>query len=321
MLKSDDTTLVTGATGLVGAAIVQRLLADGRKVRAVMRTARKCDSTSGSVETVVADLTDAARVRAIVTGCAVVYHSAGCPSRWRTDARRYEEDNVVATDNVVAASIATGVRRLVYTSAQDTFDLDRNTFDESTRASDLGLTAFARSKIEAQRIVDKAGVRGLSTISLHPALIFGPTAGQPSMLNALLRGLAASRIPWIPPGGLAVVYSGDVAHGHVLAEKHGADGHSYLLAESFQSIKQIALEVHRISGARLPAFLPGLAAELAIQASTRLARVRGVEPAFTDEHVSILRRLGRPNAMKAQLKLGWRPIAFRDALASLLTRS
>ena len=70
-------TLVTGATGHLGANLVRRLLSDGHRVRVLLRAGSVCDAVDGlQVERAIGDLRDPASLAAAVDGCARVFHCA-----------------------------------------------------------------------------------------------------------------------------------------------------------------------------------------------------------------------------------------------------
>ncbi|HMR79553.1 MAG TPA: NAD(P)H-binding protein, partial [Polyangiaceae bacterium] len=77
------TTLVTGATGLVGNAIVRSLIARKRSVRVLARSVDKAKSVvPEGVEVVAGDVTDPASLRRAFAGAEVAYHAAGLPEQW-----------------------------------------------------------------------------------------------------------------------------------------------------------------------------------------------------------------------------------------------
>jgi nucleoside-diphosphate-sugar epimerase len=77
MGNANDLHVVFGATGGAGGAVVRELAAQGKRVRAVIRSGR--GSLPAGVEVFKADLTDAASVRAACQGAAVVYQCANVP--------------------------------------------------------------------------------------------------------------------------------------------------------------------------------------------------------------------------------------------------
>ena len=87
-----ETTLVTGATGLVGYNIVMALRQRQRKVRALVRSLAKGQRRlPADCELVQGDVTDRESLDAAMTGCRVVYHAAGFPEQWMRNADVFEE--------------------------------------------------------------------------------------------------------------------------------------------------------------------------------------------------------------------------------------
>ncbi|MER7250626.1 NAD(P)-dependent oxidoreductase [Kribbella sp. NPDC000426] len=105
--------LVTGAAGKLGTVVTARFLQAGAEVVAVDRVAPAAGVAPG-VTPVLADLTDAAAVRAAIAGCDAVIHVAkyGGPS----DTDQFAV-NTSATYNVLAAAAAEGVEHAVIGSS------------------------------------------------------------------------------------------------------------------------------------------------------------------------------------------------------------
>lgn len=112
MTSSDQTCLVTGATGYVGGRLVTALLDEGFAVRVMVRDERKARAHEWAdrVEIAVADATDADQVAAALKGIDVAYyllHSIGTG------------DDFASTEHDMAQTFASaaedaGVGRLVY---------------------------------------------------------------------------------------------------------------------------------------------------------------------------------------------------------------
>ena len=238
------TVLITGATGQVGHAIARRLADDGVEPRALVRSPERARVLPAGVQPVFGDVTDAPSLHAALDGCAMVYHSAGIPEQWRQDVGEFARVNVEGTRNVVEAALAAGVERFVYTSTDDVLvQAPGATFDESVINPNPGQTPYQRSKQEADRIVTAALDRGLPAVFLHPAGLYGPAPFLVKGLNDLLVQLAKRKTPMLLPGGMGVVYSDDVADGHLRAAAQAPVGARYLLAESFQPLTDIARAV------------------------------------------------------------------------------
>src|SRR5688500_11368672 len=109
---------VTGGSGYIGGALIRRLVADGRGVRALARS----DSSARTVEELGAeavrgDLDDVEAMRRGASGCDVAFHAAAALGEWgrRED---FERGNVLGTRNALEACAAAGVRRFVHVGTE-----------------------------------------------------------------------------------------------------------------------------------------------------------------------------------------------------------
>src|SRR4051812_1242382 len=108
--------LVTGGTGFLGRAIIERLLNEGDEVKALARS----DASTGELgalgaEPVRGDVLDLEALAAAMRGCDVVYHAAGANAFCARDPSPMFEVNVRGSQNVIRAAARAGVRRVVYT--------------------------------------------------------------------------------------------------------------------------------------------------------------------------------------------------------------
>ncbi len=183
--------LVTGARGFLGLYIVEQLVARGDEVLALSRgPCQQLDALG--VETVVADLQDAAAVTAACTNVDVVFHVAGVAGIWGPWAYFYG-NNVRATVNIVAGCLEKNVGRLVYTSSPSvTFDgTPQRGVDESVPYPTEWLCHYPHSKALAeQHVLESNGRDGLLTCALRPPLIWGPRDRHliPRLLERARRG-------------------------------------------------------------------------------------------------------------------------------------
>jgi nucleoside-diphosphate-sugar epimerase len=314
------TVLITGATGQVGNAIARRLADDGVDVRALVRSPERARVLPAGVQPVFGDVTDAPSLRAAVDGAATVYHAAGIPEQWRRDVGEFTRVNVEGTRNVVEAALAAGVERFVYTSTDDVLvQAPGASFDESALNPNPGETPYQRSKQEADRIVTAALDRGLPAVFLHPAGVYGPAPFLVKGLNDLLMQLAKRKTPALLPGGMAVVYSEDVADGHVRAAAQAAVGGRYLLVESFQSLTDIARAVAAAEPrAKVPRVMPLPIARAVSMAGERVAQVTGRPPMIPRSVLQFLERGSRPSGERARTELGWQPTPFATGVERTL---
>jgi dihydroflavonol-4-reductase len=314
------TVLITGATGQVGNAIARRLVGDGVEPRALVRSPERAAALPAGAQPVFGDVTDAPSLRAALDGCATVYHAAGIPEQWRKDSDEFARVNVEGTRNVVEAALAAGVERFVYTSTDDVLvQAPGASFDESVINPNPGQTPYQRSKQEADRVVTAALDRGLPAVFLHPAGLYGPAPFLVKGLNDLLLELAKRKTPMLLPGGMGVAYSEDVADGHLRAAAQAPVGARYILAESFQSLTDIARAVAANEPrAKVPRVMPLAIARGVSMAGEQLARVTGRPPLISRSVLLFLERGARPSGERARAELGWTPTPFATGVERTL---
>ena len=178
--------LVTGGGGFLGLGLVRRLAAGGLQLRSFSRSLYPELDQLGVLQ-VRGDLADAEAVRTAVRGCRMVFHVAAKAGIWG-DPGEFERANVDGSRNVVAACLAEGCRRLVYTSSPSVVfhggDLDG--VNESVPLASSFTADYPRTKAQAEReTLQAAADQGLAVIALRPHLIWGPGDSH------ILPGLAA----------------------------------------------------------------------------------------------------------------------------------
>lgn len=310
--------LLTGGTGMLGNNLARQLVADGRDVRALVRSPERARPLlPAACEVIAGDVLDRDSLRRAVEGCSVVYHAAGLPEQWLRDERIFQRVNVDGTRNLIEVSMAEGVKRFVYASTIDVFAWrPGEPFDESVIDPQPKGTAYERSKQEADRVVVEALERGLPAVFLHPSAIFGPgPAGSPG-LNDFLRDLMRGAIPMLLPGGMPVVFGPDVARGHILAETTAPIGGRYILSESYWTLAGVARALRdQRPSAKVPRIMPLWVAGLVAAAGEVIARLTGRAPLIPRGQLHFLASHAVPLAERAKRELGWQPTPFRTALS------
>jgi uncharacterized protein YbjT (DUF2867 family) len=168
--------LLTGATGLVGSALLRRLVAEGEQVRCLVRDPRRLGAQRVRVQIALGDLTDPPSFRNALRGVHTVVHLA---ASIRDQPRgSIEELNGIATWRMVEAAERSGVERFVFFSVLD--------------ASTHHRARFFRAKALAEQAVHDAQLR--STV-FAPSIVYAP--GDPWL--ALLERLAL--LPIVPVSG------------------------------------------------------------------------------------------------------------------------
>ncbi len=319
-------TLITGATGFVGSAVLRQLIEAGYSVRALVRPESNCQNLTGvPVETVTGDLRDQASLDRALAGCSTLFHVAADYRLWVPNPQEMYETNVMGTRNIMLAAANAGVTRIIYTSSVATLGLtpDGSPADENTPVSLADMVGpYKRSKFmaeaEVRRLCEK---QGLPAVIVNPTTPIGPRDVKPTPTGRIIVDAACGRIPAYVDTGLNLVHVDDVAIGHLLALQYGKIGERYLLGAVNMTLKEILAELAAITGRRPPLVrLPHnlvLAFAYLMETWTRIAG--GKEPQATTVGVRLAKKKMFFSSEKAVLALGFhpRPIqeAFYDALA------
>ena len=311
--------LVTGAGGFIGAHVAAALAAAGAEVRAFDR--RPPSDPAPGVESVAADLFDAAALERAIEGCDAVFHLAALYSYSRADAVAMERVNVGGTRALLAAAARAGVRRVVHTSSCATCGpVPGRPATERDGPPEYELAVpYKRTKLAGERLALDAARNGLDVVVVNPTTPVGPGDRGPTPTGKMVADVAGGRArAYLAGGALNVVAVEDVAAGHLLAHEKGERGERYLLGGENLPMREVFALIACAAGRRPPRVgIPWRAAWVAAWAANAALRPLGREPSLLvlDEV-----RLGRLpmtfDDSKARRELGYDSHPAADALAA-----
>jgi len=316
------TIVVTGATGHLGANLVRQLLADGCKVRALVRDDVRAIAGL-EVEQARGDVLDPSALMHALVGAEVVYHLAALISVTGAQGGRVEAVNVLGTRNVVHACLQAGVRRLVHFSSIHAFrQLPRDAALDETRApSDAGRApAYDHSKARGEREVMAGIGAGLDAVILNPTAVIGPYDFKPSRMGRVLLALVRRRLPALVGGAFDWVDARDVCRAAVTAARVGRSSERYLLSGTYLSVRGLAALVEEASGVRAPRLTaPQWLARPGAPLASAWGRLRKTQPLFTPDSLAALRMCNpRVSHAKATAELNFAPRPLRDTIADTI---
>jgi nucleoside-diphosphate-sugar epimerase len=196
---------LTGGTGFVGRAFIDRALEAGH---ALVALARSTQIPREGLEWIPGDLAKRAALRELVREADVVVHIAGVINA--PDAQGFEDGNVVGTMNLVEAARAEGVSRFVHVS--------------SLSAREPQLSAYGASKLKGEKVV-KASL--LDWTAVRPPAIYGPRDKE---MFELFRAARWGVVPVPAEGRASVIHVDDLAR-LLLALLPGGEGVSHEVFE------------------------------------------------------------------------------------------
>lgn len=312
------TALVTGATGLVGTHVVQRLQRDGWKVRALVRDAARAGSLSrAGVDLATGDVLEPTGFARAARGCDVVFHTAAAVTPaggWEA----FQRPNVEGTRNAIAAVAGAGAR-LVHVSSVAVYGSASRYHDGELTSEDTEIAPlsddsyYARSKRESEALVLGAHRGGrIWATAVRPDVIYGRHDRQfvPRVVRLLRRGF----VPIIGGGQstLAIVHAENVADGMVrAAATEMAGGRAYNLANDYDVT---VAEFFRLAAAGLNVRLRNVRVPYVVAKGAERA-FRSIAPllpgnrfkAVSFSAVDFLTRDNPFTSERARQELGWDP--------------
>jgi nucleoside-diphosphate-sugar epimerase len=240
--------LVTGGTGFTGKALVERLLGMGHEVVALdyKEGLKTQELRDWGAEVILGSVTDKDVVRRAVQGVELVHHVAAAFREMNVPDTYYHEVNVGGTRNVLEAALAAGVRKVIYCS---TCGVHGNV-DHPPAGEDAPIQPadyYQRTKWEAEPVVREFNERGLETVILRPAAIYGP--GDPERFFLIFKRVAKGVFPMFGNGKTYYhpLYIDNLIDSFILAMENGrGGGEAYLIAdEQYLEIEDLVRRVGR----------------------------------------------------------------------------
>ena len=251
---------VTGATGLLGNNLVRDLIADGWRVRALVRSPDKARQQFAGleVEIVQGDMLNVSGFAVALAGVDTVFHTAAYFRDSYKGGRHWDAlyaANVEGTRHLLDRAYAAGVRRFVHTSSIAVLRGARGAvIDETMLRDERDADDYYRSKILSDRVV-------LSFLDTHPdfwaAMVLpgwmhGPGDIGPTSAGQTVIDVALKRLPGVPPGSFSVVDARDVARAMLLANEKGRRGERYLAAGRHMTMADLLPLVAQATGVPAP---------------------------------------------------------------------
>ena len=320
------TTLITGATGFVGSAVLRVAIERGADVRVLARPGSDRRNIVGvNCEVAEGDLNELGSMREALKGCSSLFHVAADYRLWTPDPSELYRTNRDATVDLFRAAAEAGIGRIVYTSSVATLGINKDgtPADEETPVSISDMVGhYKRSKFVAEEAVT-ALIRdeGLPIVIVNPSTPVGPRDVKPTPTGRMIVEAASGRMPAYVDTGLNIAHADDVAEGHWLAFENGKVGERYILGGEDMTLREILGEITRIVGRSPPKVsLPRAPLYPLAYITEFLARLRGAgEPMLTVDSLRMSRKRMFFSSAKAQAELGYsaRPTvqALQDAIS------
>jgi nucleoside-diphosphate-sugar epimerase len=316
---------VTGGSGFVGGALIERLRREGWDVRALARSERAAARVRElGAEPVMGDLDGRDALRAGAEGCELAFHAAAKVEDWG-DPADFERLNVRGTQNVIDACRDAGVRRLVHVGTEAALMVGQPlvNVDEEAPLRPDSAALYSSSKAKAERLVRDAD--GLETVVLRPRFVWG--RGDTSLLPTIIEMVRSGRFRWIGGGRQlsATTHIDNTVEGLWLAATKAPAGSVYFVTDGEPAVfREFLTELLATQGVTVPdKSVPAPVAGVAAAASERIWRLlkRPGPPPLTRFAVWVSSQECTIDISRAERELGYRPVISREAgLAELSGR-
>lgn len=317
-------TLVTGASGFLGARLVRQLVDRGERVKAFVRAGSRLERLAGydprACELAYGDVTVEHTVFRALAGCDRAYHLAAHTEWWEADPRRIIDPAVEGTRAVLNAARRRGLQRVVVTSHLGVLGTTKKPkpMAEDDGRSPADPECFIVAKQQALELTMEAARGGDPVIVVIPAFMAGPGDWRPTPLGRILAGYlnGCFRLPLLD-GGFCLADVDDVALGHIQAMQRGKPGQKYLLGGENIRYERFASILSEITGLpppgprRTPRSLSRLGSWLQIQ-----SRLFGGAPWIPSRLArDTIGAYAYASSVKARLELGYEARPAAEALS------
>lgn len=229
----DMNILVTGGTGFTGKALVKRLLDEGHEVVSLdYQEGLKTDELrEWGAKVVIGSVTDRSVVADCMQGIDIVQHLAAAFRELDVPNEHYDEVNIHGTEIVLEEAFKVGVKKFVYCSTCGVHGNVENPpggEDSPIAPGDY----YQRTKYEAEPKVKEYLSKGMETIIIRPAAIYGP--GDPERFAMIFRRVNKGFFPMFGSGKTFYhpLYIDNLVDAFMLAMEPGKGaGEEYLIAD------------------------------------------------------------------------------------------
>jgi nucleoside-diphosphate-sugar epimerase len=310
------TTLVTGATGFLGSALVRSLLEQHQPVRILARDERKARELFGKSVTIISgEITDTEHVLQAVDGATRIYHLVGHLYHPSVPTALFRTTHVEGTRVLLEACRGQKqLQRLVHCSTTGVFGVTGKT-PATEEAPFAPTNPYEATKLESELLVlDAYQEQGLPISIVRPGLVYGP--GDLHLLGfftSIKKGLY--RVIGDGQALLHPIYIDDMTAAFLLCAKHpDAIGRSFNIAgEHPVTMRQLSAAIAHALGKNLPAgHLPLWLANAASDIFSLLPGFQGERAPLTRSRVQFLTNSRAYDCSRATNELGFKPIVKLD---------
>lgn len=198
---------VTGASGLVGSHLVLKLIENGQKVKALIRSEEsKCKIEQlarfynlpqnllyDNIEWVSGDILNPKTLDTHLDSVNRIYHCAALVSFNKGQRDKLTHTNVIGTREIVNICLRHKIDKLVYISSVAAIKSDENQICTEVNGWPTDISSdYSKSKTDAEHEVWRGIAEGLNAVIINPSIIIGPSdwkSGSMQLFKSVYRGM------------------------------------------------------------------------------------------------------------------------------------
>lgn len=302
------TVALTGATGFIGRVLLNHLLGQGVRIKALYRPSSTAPPKSTeSVQWLAGDLGDEDSLRALVEGVDVVMHCAGAVRGITLE--QFKKVNADGVEGIIRVASEQQVPRFILMS--------------SLAAREPALSAYATSKKLGEEVLLRYNDK-ISWSILRPPAVYGPGDRE---MQPLLQMIKRGIVPVIgdKEGRFSLIHVEDLveATSCLIRAERLPQGQCFELHDGHPggyTWQQIATIATHLNGREPRCFsIPRLLMQIAGRANVSLARLAGYQPMLTPGKV---REIFHPDWVcdntAITAAIGWQPhVSFHEGMRRL----
>ncbi len=306
---------ITGGSGFLGRNMITFLVNQGWKVNALVRSKKAAAIVENLGATpITGDLKDIEAMQNGMINSQVVFHSAAYVRDWGRYKDVYQ-DNVVGTENVLAAARAAKVPRFIHVGTEAVLvgGPPIINVDETQPKPAKPIGVYPKTKGIAEDRVIAANSTEMITTVVRPRFIWGKD--DTTLLPRLVESVKKGQFSWIDQGKYltSTCHVTNVCEGMFLAAKHGKGGEIYFLTDGKPiEVREFFTALLKTQGLEPPAnrSLPKSVAQIlavVIEISWIIFKLKG-DPTLTRTALKLMGEEVTVNDAKARRELGYKSL-------------
>ena len=224
---------MTGGSGFIGGRLIERLVSEGREVRALARSPAAAERIAAlGAAPVRGELAEVSAMRTGAEGCEWAFHAAATLGDWGAP-EAFKRGNVTGTHNALEACAQAGVRRFVHVGTEAALMAGDPLVevDETAPLQPGSPALYSATKARAEQLVRGAAGDGFETVVLRPRFVWG--AGDTTLLPQIIELVRSGRFAWIDGGRhrTSITHVANTVEGLLLAAQRGRSGEAYFVTD------------------------------------------------------------------------------------------